>query len=64
MAPHATEPPFLCRTGQTDAVYAARQATLAITFQQTPERFVNKAATPPEKPTAAWINPPVPKSRA
>ncbi len=49
--------------GQTDAVYAARQATLAIAFQQNPERFVNKTPTPPKKPTAAWINPPVPKSR-
>jgi putative transposase len=37
--------------GQTDAVH-------------NPERFVNKPPTPPNKPTAAWINPPTPKSRA
>ena len=29
-------------------------------FAQNPERFVNKAPTPPAKPTAAWINPPAP----
>jgi putative transposase len=44
--------------GQTDAVHAARQATLARAFRETPERFVNKEPTPPDKPTAAWINPP------
>jgi hypothetical protein len=50
--------------GQTDAVHAARQATLALAFRKTPERFVNKAPKPPDKPTAAWINPPTPKSTA
>ena len=44
--------------GQTDAIYAARQNTLDHAFRNNPERFVNKAPTPPEKPTAAWINPP------
>ena len=47
--------------GQTDAVHAARQATLAIAFRANPERFVNKPPAPPDKPTAAWINPPTPK---
>jgi transposase InsO family protein len=47
--------------GQTDAVHAARQATLATALHENPERFVNKAPTPPDKPTAAWINPPIPK---
>jgi len=50
--------------GQTDAVHAARQATLALAFRKTPERFVNKVPKPPDKPTAAWINPPTPKSTA
>ena len=50
--------------GQTDAVHAARQATLDRAFRENPERFVKKAPTPPAKPTAAWINPPTPKSTA
>jgi putative transposase len=45
--------------GQAEQVYAARQITLDQAFRQNPERFVNKAPTPPEKPTAAWINPPI-----
>ena len=47
--------------GQIDAVHTARQRTLAQAFRANPERFVNKAPTPPDKPTAAWINPPSPK---
>jgi putative transposase len=50
--------------GQTDAVHAARQHTLAIAFRKNPERFVNKSPAPPDKPAAAWINPPTPKRRA
>ena len=46
--------------GQTNAVHAARQNTLDHAFRNNPERFVNKAPTPPDKPTAAWINPPAP----
>jgi putative transposase len=49
--------------GQIDAVHAARQVTLDQAFRDNPERFVNKTPTPPDKPTAAWINPPTPKSR-
>jgi putative transposase len=47
--------------GQIDAVHAARQITLNQAFREYPERFVNKAPTPPDKPTATWINPPTPK---
>ena len=43
---------------QTDAVHAA----LDRAFRENPERFVKKAPAPPAKPTAAWINPPTPKS--
>ena len=50
--------------GQADAVHAARQLTLDQAFRDNPERFVNKPPTPPNKPTATWINPPAPKSRA
>ena len=45
--------------GQADQVYAARQITLDNAFSQNPNRFVNKAPTPPSKPTEAWINPPI-----
>ena len=44
--------------GQADAAYAARQMVLDQAFARDPERFVNKLPTPPDKPTAAWINPP------
>jgi len=44
--------------GQADAIHAARQQTLDQAFRDNRERFVNKAPTPPDKPTAAWINPP------
>ena len=50
--------------GQTDAVHSARQLTLDRAFRENPARFVNRPPTPPAKPTAAWINPPTPKSRA
>jgi hypothetical protein len=48
--------------GQIDAVHAARQLTLDHAFRENAERFVKKPPTPPAKPTAAWINPPQPKS--
>ena len=48
--------------GQIDPVHAARQLTLDHAFRENPERFVKKPRTPPAKPTAAWINPPQPKS--
>lgn len=44
--------------GQVEAISAARQAVLDRAFQAHPERFVRKPPTPPEKPTAVWINPP------
>jgi transposase InsO family protein len=45
--------------GQADAIHAARQHVLDIAFRKNPERFVKKPPQPPEKPTAAWINPPL-----
>jgi putative transposase len=47
--------------GQADAVHATRQDTLDQAFRTNPERFVNKAPKPPQKPTAVWINPPTQK---
>lgn len=49
--------------GLADAVHAARQDTLDQAFRANPQRFVNKTPTPPDKPTAAWINPPAAKGR-
>ncbi len=36
-----------------------RQAALLSAYEQHPERFVNGPPTPPQLPTAVWINPPV-----
>lgn len=44
--------------GQADELHAARQETLDQAFTANPNRFVNKAPEPPQKPTAVWINPP------
>jgi putative transposase len=44
--------------GQADEVYAQRQETLQIAFDANPNRFVKGKPTPPQKPTAVWINPP------
>jgi transposase InsO family protein len=44
--------------GMADAIHAARQNTLNGAFKRNPERFVRKEPQPPEKPIAAWINPP------
>jgi putative transposase len=44
--------------GQADDVHATRQRTLNNAFNANPERFVRKPPTPPDKPTAVWINPP------
>jgi len=37
--------------------------TLDHAFRANPERFVNKIPAPPAKPSAAWINPPMPNNR-
>jgi len=47
--------------GQADEVHATRQKILDHAFRDNPERFVNKAPQPPQKPTAVWINPPAQK---
>jgi len=44
--------------GQADALYAARQATLAAAFLSTPERLNRQPPKPLQVPTAVWINPP------
>ena len=49
--------------GQADQIYAARQIALDRAFVQHPERFVRKQPTPPSKPSAVWINPPMHKAQ-
>jgi putative transposase len=44
--------------GQADEVYAARKQTLDNAFLANPNRFVKSIPSPPQKPTAVWINPP------
>ena len=44
--------------GQADEIYAARKQTLETAFLANPNRFVKKVPSPPQKPTAVWINPP------
>ncbi len=47
--------------GQAAEIHAARHKTLDQAFRANPNRFVNKAPQPPQKPTAVWINPPTRK---
>ena len=44
--------------GKAGEIHAARQKTLTAAFNANPQRFVKKPPTPPQIPTAAWINPP------
>ncbi len=44
--------------GQSQQVYEARAAVLRAAYAANPERFVRRPPTPPNLPTAAWINPP------
>ena len=50
--------------GQADAIHEARQKILSLAYAANPERFVKKPPTPPNKPTAVWINPPTKKTQS
>ncbi len=52
--------PEMVHTGQATAVYEARGEVLAAAYAEHPERFVRGAPQPPPRPTAAWINRPLP----
>ena len=52
MTPHSVH------SGHAKAMLLVRQATLDTAFADHPNRFKGKRPTPPELPTAAWINPP------
>jgi putative transposase len=50
--------PAAIHHGQAQAIHTERQHVLEAAYTATPERFVRRAPTPPELPTAAWINKP------
>jgi putative transposase len=49
--------PAAVHYGQAPALHAERQRVLDAAYTRTPERFIRRP-TPPELPTAAWINKP------
>jgi putative transposase len=50
--------PTAIHHGQARQLRATRAAVLEAAYARNPERFVRKPPTPPELPTAAWINKP------
>jgi hypothetical protein len=50
--------PAAVHHGQAQQLHAARARVLESAYAATPERLVRRATTPPELPTAAWINKP------
>jgi len=50
--------PAAVHHGQAKELHAERQRVLTAAYAVTPERFVRRPPTPPELPTAAWINKP------
>ena len=55
--------PAAVPAGRAPPLYAARAAVLQAASAATPERFVRRPPTPPNLPTAAWINPPKPNDK-
>ena len=53
--------PAIVHAGRAPEVRAARAITLATAYAAHPERFVRRPPTPPELPTAVWINKPIEK---
>ena len=50
--------PAAVHHGRAKALHAERTRVLAAAYAATPERFVRRPPTPPELPTAVWINKP------
>lgn len=50
--------PATVHAGRASEVQAARATVLAQAYAGHPERFVRRPPTPPDLPTAVWINPP------
>ncbi len=56
--------PAAVHHGQATRLHAARQSVLDAAYTATPERFVRQPPTPPQLPTAVWINKPTPQEIA
>jgi putative transposase len=56
--------PGAVHQGHAGALQAARARVLQAAYARTPERFVRNPPTPPELPSAAWINKPDTKEAA
>jgi len=54
--------PEAVHLGRASEIAAARQQTLFAAYGHHPERFVRRPPSPPVLPSAAWINPPRPKT--
>ena len=54
--------PEAVHQGRASEITAARQQTLFAAYRHHPERFVRRPPSPPVLPSAAWINPPRPKT--
>jgi putative transposase len=56
--------PAAVHHGEAGKLHGTRSRVLDAAYQRHPERFVRKPPTPPELPTAAWINKPDTKAVA
>ena len=56
--------PAAIHHGRATELHAERARVLNAAYAATPERFVRRPPTPPELPTAAWINKPTAKEVA
>jgi putative transposase len=56
--------PAAVHHGRAEAVHAERARVLDAAYATNPERFVRRPPTPPDLPTAAWINKPTDKEPA
>ena len=56
--------PAAVHHGRAQQLHAERQRVLEAAYAATPERFVRRPPTPPELPTAVWINKPTAKKVA
>jgi putative transposase len=52
--------PAAIHQGSAPQLHAERQRVLTAAYTNRPDRFVNQPPTPPDLPTAAWINKPNP----
>jgi putative transposase len=50
--------PAAVHQGHAQELHAQRARVLDAAYAATPERFVRRPPTPPELPTAVWINKP------